>query len=260
MALTRRLFAFNKNHPGRGFGSSIRKPRSLLSYAAWLALAWSVAPALAQAGDVDDTVHLRNGGRIRGVVISDDGNWVDVRLPSGKTRTLKRQEVTDITYGASESSAPATTSPVQNAPIVAPPPNVQAPNSIQLLQVQSLLKEKQDWQHRRTGVVVPIIFTALGVAAIGSSIGLAAGGTNEYDGTPFFVASAITAAVGTPLLITGIVLFATRTSGSHQRQELDRINMQLNALGYTASLIPWFTPRTSQLSGASGGLRLSVQF
>jgi len=52
------------------------------------------------ASDIDDTVFLRSGGRIRGVVVSDDAGQVQIRLPSGKVRSLARSDVARIDYGA----------------------------------------------------------------------------------------------------------------------------------------------------------------
>ena len=53
------------------------------------------------AGDIDDTVYLRNGGRVRGVVLEESPTLgVRLRLPDGTTRNLETAEVDHVTYGS----------------------------------------------------------------------------------------------------------------------------------------------------------------
>jgi hypothetical protein len=52
------------------------------------------------AMEIDDTVHLRNGGRVRGVVLEESPTLgVRIRLPDGTTRSLEAGEVDYVTFG-----------------------------------------------------------------------------------------------------------------------------------------------------------------
>jgi hypothetical protein len=68
----------------------------------WLAAALLLlAPRGALAGDIDDTVYLRNGGRVRGVVLEESPSvGVRIRLPDGTTRSLEAAEVHHVAYGS----------------------------------------------------------------------------------------------------------------------------------------------------------------
>jgi hypothetical protein len=58
--------------------------------------------------DVDDTVVLRDGGRIRGVVIEESpALGVRISLPDGTTRGLAPSEVERVIYGHAPSDAPS---------------------------------------------------------------------------------------------------------------------------------------------------------
>jgi hypothetical protein len=52
------------------------------------------------AGDIDDTVYLRDGGRVRGVVLEQDrALGLRIRLPDGTTRSFEAAEVDHVAYG-----------------------------------------------------------------------------------------------------------------------------------------------------------------
>jgi hypothetical protein len=76
-----------------------------------------VLTAHAAAGDVDDTVFLKNGGRARGTVVEEDPTaGVSVRLPNGTFRSFKPQEVARVEYGnqpATLASTPPTAAPTR---------------------------------------------------------------------------------------------------------------------------------------------------
>src|SRR5438105_6698756 len=75
-----------------------------------IAAALGVSP-FALAGDLDDTVHLANGGRVRGVVLQDEPNGaLVIRLPDGTTRSIPRGDVRSVDYGSKAGTAtPPTT-------------------------------------------------------------------------------------------------------------------------------------------------------
>ena len=55
----------------------------------------------ALAGDVDDTVYLRNGGRVRGVVLEENPTLgLKIRLPDGSIRSYEPADVHHVAYGS----------------------------------------------------------------------------------------------------------------------------------------------------------------
>jgi hypothetical protein len=85
-------------------------------------LAFVLAAALAAARY--DTVHLANGGRLRGTVVADTPGEVIVQLPDGSFRHLARADVSRIDYGDEAPAPPAAAAP---APAPAPAPPAPAP-------------------------------------------------------------------------------------------------------------------------------------
>lgn len=105
-------------------GASTRSAAGL-AFAAMLLL----APAVAWAGDSDDTVLLKNGGRLRGTVMEESpSKGVSIRLPDGTVRSIKPSDVKKVDYGqvlapAPESGpTPAAAPPPETAPAPAVPP------------------------------------------------------------------------------------------------------------------------------------------
>jgi hypothetical protein len=93
-----------------------------LLVAAFVSLSNSVIPTAASAGDVDDTVLLKNGGRVRGTVMSEDpGQGVSVKLADGSVRAIPTAEVERVEYGTQAAEAPPGTAPPA-APGPLPPP------------------------------------------------------------------------------------------------------------------------------------------
>jgi hypothetical protein len=77
---------------------------------------------VAQAGDVDDTVFLKGGGRIRGTIVEEEPTkGVRIKLPDGRTRTLKPAEVDHVQYAADAPAPAAAPAPApEPAPALAP--------------------------------------------------------------------------------------------------------------------------------------------
>jgi hypothetical protein len=56
-------------------------------------------PLSARAGDTDDVVYLRNGGRLRGIVVEDHPlKGSTIKLANGSVRRLKVSEIREIRY------------------------------------------------------------------------------------------------------------------------------------------------------------------
>ncbi len=72
----------------------------------WTVLAVGVLMLMsrqASAGDVDDTVFLKSGGRARGAVLEEDPkNGVRLRLPDGTIRAYAPKDVDHVDYGATK--------------------------------------------------------------------------------------------------------------------------------------------------------------
>lgn len=119
--------------------------------------------------------------------------------------------------------------------------------------IQSLMVERADWVARDTGIVVPLLFTLGGAIIAGAGAGLlVAAGHNDAPYPP----GVATLAVGGAALATGLVFWSIRTSDRRQRNELQRIDGQLRALGVQASLVPWVVPRGRMRADVSAGLSL----
>jgi hypothetical protein len=86
--------------------------KTFLSSLAGLSLFLLGGLAAAQASD---TVHLTNGGRVRGHVMEDDDKGVSVLLADKTTKKIPRAEVMRVDYGGKAPGAPA-------APSAAAPP------------------------------------------------------------------------------------------------------------------------------------------
>ena len=89
----------------------------LLAYALALATALSAGPRY-------DTVHLANGGRLRGTVVADTPSEVMIELPDGSVRRFSRSEVVRIVYGddAAAAAQGATAPPAPTVYGATPPP------------------------------------------------------------------------------------------------------------------------------------------
>ena len=101
-------------------------PRSLR----WMWVTASLAICLAssvsaRADEVIDTVVLKSGAKLRGIVMEDDPTTgVSIKLVDGVSRQLKRDEVLRVDYGAQPSAPPApppAASPAPPAAPIAPP-------------------------------------------------------------------------------------------------------------------------------------------
>jgi hypothetical protein len=83
-----------------------------------------LAAALAAPEPRLDTVHLMNGGRLRGTVVEDTAEAVMVQLPDGTFRRVKRGDVARIDYEAQGAPLPpaetATPAPPPTAPSAPP--------------------------------------------------------------------------------------------------------------------------------------------
>lgn len=89
------------------------------------------ATTLAVSGPAraDDVVWLKNGGRLRGQVLSEDPKeGVKIKLADGRTRTVPVAEVNKVEYDdAGAAAPPVPTPPAAPTPTAPPPPPVEAP-------------------------------------------------------------------------------------------------------------------------------------
>jgi hypothetical protein len=89
----------------------------LLAYNFLIAALVLVSSRTARAGDIDDTVYLNDGGRIRGVVLEQSpSTGVRVRLPDGTVRSVGTADVNHVAYGRDVTeirSTPGTTPPIR---------------------------------------------------------------------------------------------------------------------------------------------------
>jgi hypothetical protein len=61
----------------------------------------------AAAGNVDDTVFLKNGGRLRGLVVEESATaGVRLKMPDGSIRTIPAKDVEHVTLGAQAPAPP----------------------------------------------------------------------------------------------------------------------------------------------------------
>ena len=99
-----------------------RSGTSIVGVALAAALLLGVSPASA----ADDVILLKNGGRVRGQVIEDDGVRVRVLLADKTVRVMPKAEVLRIEYADAATSSPAV--PTSPAPVATPaPPAAAAP-------------------------------------------------------------------------------------------------------------------------------------
>ena len=104
----------------------------------WVATALGLVLLLmtgqADAGDIDDTVFLKSGGRARGTVIEEDPRTgVTLRLPNNTLRTFKPDDVARVEYGtspATESSMALHPSQAQGASAAVAPPVSDTPFNV----------------------------------------------------------------------------------------------------------------------------------
>lgn len=200
-----------------------------------LALVLAV-PAIAHAGDSDDTVFLKNGGRVRGtVLVEDPGKGVTIKLADGTTRTVPAADVKNVQYGAPP-SAPAPAPASAGAPVaVAPPPPgmappesaAAAPAPVAAAPFAPPPPPPEPQYHRRTGLLVTGII-AMGSGALAGLIGSAmviAGTNSKYEcygpsndscgnyddhdltepGAAIGVTGAVVLAAGVPFFILGLI-------------------------------------------------------
>jgi hypothetical protein len=197
-------------------------------------------PAIAHAGDSDDTVILKNGGRVRGtVLVEDPGKGVTIKLADGTTRTVPAADVKNVQYGAPAAApAPAAPAPAAaGAPVaVAPPPAGMAPPDSTAAPAPAPVAAApfapppapaEPQYHRRTGLLVTGII-AMGSGALAGLIGSAmviAGTNSKYEcygasnnscgnyddhdltepGAAIGVTGAVVLAAGVPFFILGLI-------------------------------------------------------
>jgi hypothetical protein len=147
-------------------------------------------------------------------------------------------------------------------------------NIEQSARLNALLSERQYWQHRYTGLAVPVTMTAIGVASlVASAVFIAAWRRNETDHEgcldwqlyhPEYCDENVTGPrrAGLGLAISGAVLvvgaaafFALRTSERRQKRELERIDRELRTRSARTSIVPWFAVNGSSTFGLSAALR-----
>lgn len=187
-------------------------------------------PAIAHAGDNDDTVFLKNGGRIRGtVLVEDPGKGVTIKLADGTSRTLAPAEVKNVEYGgaAAAPAAAPTPAPVASAPApapaaAAPAPAAPAPAALPISATPAQPAEPH--YHRRMGLLITgIVVMGAGAVAAGVGAGLAvsaeghgnscngsgSGGCTDEStqaaGIGLAVLGGVALAAGAPFLILGMI-------------------------------------------------------
>lgn len=90
-------------------------------------------PRTAHASDTGDTIFLRAGGRVRGVVIEESPTkGVQIKLPTGEVRTIQADQVERVAYesdavGVPAAGAPASTEEPQTAAPATTPQLAAAP-------------------------------------------------------------------------------------------------------------------------------------
>lgn len=147
------------------------------------------APALAHAGDSDDTVFLKNGGRVRGtVLVEDPAKGVTLKLADGTSRTVPAAEVKNVEYAAAAGASTAAPAPapasVGYAPAPAPAPAATAPQPAPVAVAPTEPAEPP--YHRRTGLFVTgIILVSAGAVFAGTGAALAVAGDYSDNGCTY---------------------------------------------------------------------------
>jgi hypothetical protein len=136
------------------------------------------------------------------------------------------------------------------------------------------LAERLAWQSRYTGLATPTLLIVLGAGAIAGGIGLTVveddlsgcpnnGSSRDNNNWsrcnvhPFSEIGAATVIVGGLSFLAGFALLLHRTSESHQRAELNRIDEQLRGLGVSTEVVPWVS---ASARGPSGGFTARFSF
>jgi hypothetical protein len=193
------------------------------------ALALVSLAGTAWAGDSDDVVFLRNGGRLRGMVIEDDPATVTIKLPDGTVRALARAKVKQIEYGATNPAIPPAAAVPLPPPVLAPGPA--APPAGWRYGPEGAPPPART-ERRSTGLMVTgIVFMPLGFLTVGTALAACAGAFGDgcnHGSTRGPVEGTI--AIGSLLLVSGIVFTAV---GASRRPvggaALAPVNFQLGA-------------------------------
>jgi hypothetical protein len=113
-------------------GSFVAVARSAFALAFALTLSTSTR---AHAGETDDTVMLKNGGRVRGIVVEEDpAKGVRIKLPGGELRAIPAKDVDRVVYGAAPSPAPPP--PPAPAPVPTMSPSPVAMGALQIVSTE----------------------------------------------------------------------------------------------------------------------------
>lgn len=160
-------------------------------------------PSVARAGDTDDTVLLKNGGRVRGtVLVEDPDSAVIVKVADGTTRVIKFSDVQGVQYGAQPTAPAVAPAP---APVAVPvaPASIAVPKAPTTAPVTEALPPPR--RHRRkellwTGVIV------MGVGAGTALAGVVAAGAECWG--DYFSRSCDSGGKAPPVLMTAGVLIA----------------------------------------------------
>ncbi|MET0385577.1 MAG: hypothetical protein ABW321_06445 [Polyangiales bacterium] len=178
-----------------------------------MGMCWSLSAAHAQ--DAVDTVYLKNGGRVRGTVISEEPDaGVTLKQIDGKTRVIPAADVKQVEY-AQPAAAPAPPPPVA-APGAAPAPlPVYTPYQTPAhgYQLEGNYVE-QPRTRRRTGLLI-VGIVAMSVGAILFATGTVTmasedcfdgcSDSTQTPGTAAMVGGGILFSVGIPLVILGSI-------------------------------------------------------
>jgi len=137
--------------------------------------------------------------------------------------------------------------------------NLPSSELVKAAAVHQLLAERAFWNARDTSALLPVTFTSLTVIAFGSALALAVDAANNrsHDGSK---TAGIGCAVGGAIsLLTSIYLWSARTSPDRRTDELRRIDGELGAMGFQATLLPWIAP-IDRLQAMQGGVDWSIRF
>ena len=190
--------------------------------ALWLALCLSISIAAgtssARAEAALSTIHLQNGGTIRGEIVVDVPGSPLTVMVAGQAMQITRDTIASIDGPAPVSPAPAAAPapaapiaapppaappvyvappvyaarPVYGAPMVAPAPGGVLVNASYSPEQQRLMLQRNDVAHsmRRKGLGAPIMMMSLGAVAV---IGTAVATTLVYDNYTRCVANSTSA-------------------------------------------------------------------
>jgi hypothetical protein len=132
--------------------------------------------------------------------------------------------------------------------------------------IQSLLGERADWQSKDTGIAGPLVLTAVGAGVLIGSLGLQVAyqesgyyysADDNHPGDGALNTASIALGIGGGVVTAGAILWwAMRTTQARQERELQRIDQQLQGLGISAKVTPWFAPSAKQVAG---GLSLTLR-